>query len=190
MAQKTDKSFEVQHGKKPNQKLKPYLVQQYLLKNTDEDHAAKTKDIITHLKAYGITADRHSIARDVDALNELFTMAFQRMSKLEYFFETFLDEVDKYKKEFRLVFQVTSSPIYGERMRNKAEEFKFMYEKYISMLSEMLGCDIEVMTSFVYMIMALLVDYVMWEDLPTSKMQLESLYKLMKSSCKKQKFNS
>ncbi|MBQ4629683.1 MAG: TetR/AcrR family transcriptional regulator [Clostridia bacterium] len=123
-------------------------------------------------------------------VNELFTMAFQRMSKLEYFFETFLDEVDKYKKEFRLVFQVTSSPIYGERMRNKAEEFKFMYEKYISMLSEMLGCDIEVMTSFVYMIMALLVDYVMWEDLPTSKMQLESLYKLMKSSCKKQKFNS
>ena len=36
MAQKPEKSFEAQHGKKPNQKLKPYLVQQYLLKNTDE----------------------------------------------------------------------------------------------------------------------------------------------------------
>ena len=27
--------FAGSHGKKPNQKLKPYLVQQYLLKNTD-----------------------------------------------------------------------------------------------------------------------------------------------------------
>ena len=33
MAQKPEKSFEAQHGKKPNQKLKPYLVQQYLLNN-------------------------------------------------------------------------------------------------------------------------------------------------------------
>ena len=32
--------YEAQHGKKPNQKLKPYLVQQYLLQNTDEDHVA------------------------------------------------------------------------------------------------------------------------------------------------------
>ena len=63
-----------QGGKRPGQKFKSLLVWQYLLKNTDEDHAAKTKDIITHLKAYGITADRHSIARDVEALNELFAL--------------------------------------------------------------------------------------------------------------------
>ena len=63
-----------QGGKRSGQKFKSLLVWQYLLKNTDEDHAAKTKDIITHLKAYGITADRHSIARDVEALNELFAL--------------------------------------------------------------------------------------------------------------------
>ncbi|MBQ4631584.1 MAG: TetR/AcrR family transcriptional regulator [Clostridia bacterium] len=130
-----------------------------------------------------ISAVKYGLSKIV---NELFTIAFERMGNLEYFFDTFLDEVDKYKKEFRLVFQVTSSPVYGERMRNKAEEFKFMYEKYISMLSEMLGCDTKFMTSVVYMIMALLVDYVMWEDLPTSKMQLDSLYKMMKAECTKQ----
>ena len=31
---------EAHHGKKPNQKVKPYVVLQYLLKNTDEDHIA------------------------------------------------------------------------------------------------------------------------------------------------------
>ena len=40
MAQKPEKSFEAQHGKKRNQKLKPYLVQQYLRRSTDEDHVA------------------------------------------------------------------------------------------------------------------------------------------------------
>ena len=63
-----------QGGKKPGQKFKSLLVWQYLLKNTDEDHAVKTKDIIDFLKSHGITADRHSIARDIDALNELFAL--------------------------------------------------------------------------------------------------------------------
>ena len=59
-------------GKKPGQKFKSLLVWQYLLKHTDEDHAASSEAIKAHLSEYGITADRHSIARDIDALNELF----------------------------------------------------------------------------------------------------------------------
>jgi len=61
-------------GKKPGQKFKSLLVWQYLLKHTDEDHAASSEVIKDHLIEYGITADRHSIARDIDALNELFAM--------------------------------------------------------------------------------------------------------------------
>lgn len=61
-------------GKKPGQKFKSLLVWQYLLKHTDEDHAASSEAIKAHLGEYGITADRHSIARDIDALNELFAL--------------------------------------------------------------------------------------------------------------------
>ena len=57
-----------QGGKRPGQKYKSLLVWQYLLKKTDEDHAASSEDIKGHLKEYGITADRHSIARDIEAL--------------------------------------------------------------------------------------------------------------------------
>ena len=71
MAQKADKSFEAQHGKKPNQKLKPYLVQQYLLKNTDEDHVASAYDIIDFLEQCGVAAERRSIYRDIEDINKV-----------------------------------------------------------------------------------------------------------------------
>ena len=71
MAQITDKSFEAQHGKKPNQKLKPYLVQQYLLKNTDEDHVASAYDIIDFLEQCGVAAERRSIYRDIEDINKV-----------------------------------------------------------------------------------------------------------------------
>ena len=61
-------------GKRPGQKFKSLLVWQYLLKHTDNDHAASSEAIKEHLREYGITADRHSIARDIDALNELFSI--------------------------------------------------------------------------------------------------------------------
>lgn len=38
---------EPQHGKKPNQKLKAYLVYEYLKKNTDEENYLSATDIIT-----------------------------------------------------------------------------------------------------------------------------------------------
>ena len=63
-----------QGGKRPGQKFKSLLVWQYLLKHTDDDHAASSEAIKEHLREYGITADRHSIARDIDALNELFAI--------------------------------------------------------------------------------------------------------------------
>ena len=40
-------------GNKFNQKLKPYMVLQYLLKYTDEDHLVTAKDIVDALQLYG-----------------------------------------------------------------------------------------------------------------------------------------
>jgi len=45
MPRKTDSSLttkEPQYGKKPNQKIKPYVVLQYLLKYSDENHVITT----------------------------------------------------------------------------------------------------------------------------------------------------
>ena len=46
-------------GRKNDQKLKPYLVQQYLLKHSDEDHAVPAAEIVAYLQEVGISAERN-----------------------------------------------------------------------------------------------------------------------------------
>lgn len=77
MARKADSYLEkkpAQHGKKPNQKVKPYVVQQYLLKYTDENHVATALDLCAYLEECGIFAERRSIYRDIDEINRVALM--------------------------------------------------------------------------------------------------------------------
>lgn len=59
------------HGKKPNQKLKPYLVLQYLLKNSDENHKVSAPELVSYLQEdCGIYAERRSIYKDIEEINK------------------------------------------------------------------------------------------------------------------------
>lgn len=60
-----------QGGKAKGQKYKSLLVWDILQKRTDEDHAIRLSEIVEHLKIYGITAERHSVKRDIDDLLDL-----------------------------------------------------------------------------------------------------------------------
>ncbi len=55
-------------SKKPGQKFKSLLVWNILLKKTDESHALQIKEIVEFLSFYGISAERHSVKRDIDDL--------------------------------------------------------------------------------------------------------------------------
>jgi len=57
------------HGKQPNHKLKPYVVFQYLLKYTDENHVAPASDIVAFLEECGLNAERRSIYEDIKEVN-------------------------------------------------------------------------------------------------------------------------
>lgn len=75
MAKKTNEygfeEFEGGHGKKQNQKLKPYLVLQYLLRQSDENHVISAEKIVAYLQEIcGIYAERRSIYRDIDEINK------------------------------------------------------------------------------------------------------------------------
>lgn len=63
--------FEKGHGKKNNQKLKPYLVLQYLLRQSDENHVISAENIVGYLQeTCGIYAERRSIYRDIEEINK------------------------------------------------------------------------------------------------------------------------
>ena len=110
---------------------------------------------------------------------KLFSFAFETMQNPKLFFETFLDEIEKYKMELKLVFQVTTSPVYGARMREKAEEFKDVYEEYIVKLADMVGCSPTDMEPIIYVLISILVDFVIWEDREASELQLRFLFQAM-----------
>ena len=109
----------------------------------------------------------------------IFEYAFKELFDLKHFFDNVLDEIIKYKAELHLIYQVATSPVYGKRMRAKAEDLKVSYEKLIKHLAEILGCRPEPLTPIVFMFISVVLDYVVWEDCETTKMQLNCLYMIL-----------
>ncbi|MEE0410256.1 MAG: TetR/AcrR family transcriptional regulator [Clostridia bacterium] len=122
-----------------------------------------------------INATKYGISKVAEAL---FDYAFEAMKDMKSFCDGFLDEVDKYKDEFRLILQVTSSPVYGDTIRSKAEDFNPIYKAHTEHMSEMFSLDLEDMLPMIYLLISILVDYVVWNDRASSQMQLNFLYKI------------
>ena len=61
--------IEAKHGKQEHHKLKPYLVLQYLMHQSDADNIKSSYDIIGYLEEKGLTAERRSIYRDIEEIN-------------------------------------------------------------------------------------------------------------------------
>lgn len=72
------KNPDANHGRQHNQKMKPYLVMQHLLKNSDEKNPINADDIAAYLSVeYGIYAERRSIYRDIEEINKAIIMLEQ-----------------------------------------------------------------------------------------------------------------
>ena len=71
-------------GLKPEQKLKSYLILNYLQKNTDKYHTINADAIADTISGdYGISAERRSVYRDIDAINEAVLLAHGEASDVE-----------------------------------------------------------------------------------------------------------
>lgn len=118
--------------------------------------------------------------------SSLFQYAFDTMHSPRKFFKGYLSEIDKYKKEFRLIIQVASSPLYGEVVRTSSLSFKAVYDKYIDKLSDIIGCTPIELAPVIYSLISILTDYVIWEDKEVSVMQVEFLYESLDRIRKKE----
>ncbi len=119
-----------------------------------------------------ISAGKYGISKVVDALLE-FTL--NHTDNIRRYFDTLLNEVEKYKYELRLAIQITTSPIYGERMRGKAKDFRLWYEMYAEKLMTIFNCSHLQAEKFIYSIIAYVIDYALWDDGEKTQMLLESL---------------
>ena len=154
-----DESFdslqEKRHGKKPNQKLKPYLVLQILMEHTDEEHVLCADKIVDYLGDYGIYAERRSIYTDIDEINKaLYALeqectikaAAEELSKPEYRDEAVIAYKDLSRKErgfymrrhkFDLFdLRLLAECVYSSRFLSKAESDRLIYQIVCEYASE------------------------------------------------------
>lgn len=120
-----------------------------------------------------ITAGKYGIEI---VINELFRYVFEHTQDVKGFFDTVLDKVDRYKNELRLVIQIAASPVYGDRMRRKADELKPMHALFAEKLTNTFGCTQEQASVFIYSTITIVVDYAIWGDREDSQILLDNLY--------------
>ena len=128
MALKTDENGNVilkeGHGKKDNQKLKPYLVMRYLLQKSDESHAVRVSELIQYLKGIGIYAERRSIYSDIEQINIAMLMA-----EKDLFIEEAVEELEEYGDESRyIVYNPNKKGYYVRERRFELDEIRLAAE--------------------------------------------------------------
>lgn len=64
-----------QHGRKNDQKMKPYLVYCYLMQKSDANHVVPASELVAYLEECGIHAERRSIYKDIDEINKAVLIA-------------------------------------------------------------------------------------------------------------------
>ena len=57
------------HGKKNDQKMKPYLVYEYLMRYSDASHVVKASELVGYLQECGISAERRSVYKDTKMIH-------------------------------------------------------------------------------------------------------------------------
>lgn len=128
------------------------------------------EDIVVNSAEYGLSK----------VAGKLFEYAFDTIHDLKAFFDGFLDVVDQNKEYLKFVYQVATSPFYGDRVRKKADGLNETYEKYIRKLSDIIRVPYDKLFPIVFLVISTMLDYVVWEDYDISKIQFDYLYNTLK----------
>ena len=108
--------------------------------------------------------------------DEIFEYVFASLNDLKGFSANCLDEIRKYKKELRFIYQLAASPVYGEKIRKTGKDFNFIYDKYTHRLSLLLDCDEQTLKPLVYLFISAVLDYVIWDEKEKSQLELNFIY--------------
>ena len=120
---------EARHGKQVNQKVKPYIVLQYLLKMTDDEHTQTATEISAYLQECGISAERRSIYRDIEEINKVSLMLEENCTIFEAE-EMLLDDEDD---ELKLVaYNKTKKGFYVRQRHFDLNDIRLLAESIYS----------------------------------------------------------
>ncbi len=120
----------------------------------------------------------------LDITKELFWAAAIKINNFSELFDTIWSNVDLRKRHLRLIYQIATSPQYGDAFRQKTAHIADVYKTYISMLSERLKCNEEFLTPYVYLFIAVIREYIVWENKEHTEKELHYIYNKLIDNCK------
>ena len=113
-------------GRQANQKMKPYLVFQYLMRQSDENHVIHAHDIVAYLENdCGITAERRSIYRDIEEINKALLILEEQCTMQEA--EEMLAE-DAYGAMKTIVYDKSRNGFYVRQRQYDLDDLRLMAE--------------------------------------------------------------
>lgn len=122
-----------------------------------------------------------------EVVSGIFEFVQELKHDMKTFFTVSLDELSRYKLQFRLIYQVVTSPFYGDKIRNGAKDLNGTYKKYSDEIADSIGCPREDMEAIVYLYAAMVLDYAIWDDADVARKQMDFLYSVLESKMKGQK---
>lgn len=128
-----------------------------------------------------INSGKYGLTKVVD---ELFKFTLNHTENIQSFFNELLNETEKYKHDLRLGVQLATSPVYGDFMREKADEFHFIYDRYAERLQGIFKCTRVQAETFIYSVIAYVIDYAIWDDREKTQMLLDNLHERIISKLK------
>lgn len=112
-------------------------------------------------------------------MKKLFNYAFNHTDNLEKLCEGIRELGKENQKQFRLIFQVATSPQYGESVRGFSKKLDMQYHIYTEELTKKLDISYEILFPFVNLFVSSFVDCVMWGDWDKFDMETRSLMKMI-----------
>ena len=109
----------------------------------------------------------------------LFDFAFKNTDDLIKLCEGIKTLAQENKKQFRLIFQVATSPQYGENVRKFSSKLDHEYKRYTETLSKRLNMSYSQLYPFVNLFVSVFIDCVMWDSWDKYDMAIKSILKMI-----------
>ena len=116
-------------GRKSDQKMKPYLVYDYLMRNTNANHVVSGEAIAEHINSLGISAERRSIYKDIEEINKailLTTRDVYGLPKAETLEEA--EELLKDPKQRTIIYDERQKGYYVRKRHYKVNDIRALAE--------------------------------------------------------------
>ena len=110
-------------GRKSDQKMKPYLVYDYLMKNSDENHVVSAGEICGYLEEFGISAERRSIYKDIEEINKAILLS---EAAAEDIYDA--EEMCEDEEERTIVYDPHRKGFYVRQRKYDASDIRFLAE--------------------------------------------------------------